>query len=75
MDHKYVSSKGGRSTKRKYGKGHYSAMGKRSAEVRMEKYGTEGFLQLSRLGVEARKRKAEAKKGMLQKVMEKIASV
>lgn len=75
MDHKFVSAKGGRAVKKKYGKGHYSEMGKKSAEVRMEKYGTEGFRELSRLGVEARRRKAEAKKGILQKVMEKIASV
>lgn len=58
MDHKIVSRKGGMTTKEKYGREHYSAMGKRGAEAKLKMYGPGYFLKLSALGVAARRVKA-----------------
>ena len=74
MDHKEVSAKGGRKTMRKYGKKHFSKIGKRGAKAKLAKYGTEYFTNLSRLGVEARKKKALAKKGIIERVVEAVTS-
>jgi len=68
MDHREISSKGGRTTKKRYGKEHFSKIGKKGAKSRLKKYGTAYFKELSKLGVEARKKKAEAKKNVFHDI-------
>ncbi len=75
MDHKKISSKGGRTTKKRYGKQHFSDIGKKGGESKLKMYGIDYFKQLSQKGVEARRKKAEAKKGIVQRVVETIASI
>ena len=85
MDHKLVSAKGGRMTKRKYNEKividgrkvnkHYSEIGKRGGKAKLKMYGVDYFKKLSALGVAARVKKAQAKKGIIQKVVEAVASI
>ncbi len=72
MDHRKISSRGGTSTAKRYGKDHYSELGKKGAEARLAKYGTEYYKELSRKGVEARRRKAEEKKSLTEKIVDFI---
>ena len=75
MDHKLVSARGGRATKRKYGKKHFSELGKRGGASKLKMYGLDYFKRLSALGVEARKKKAEEKKELGKRIVEKLLSV
>ena len=75
MDHIDIVTKGGMMTKKKYGREHYSMMGKRSAKIRLKRFGIEGFKKLSALGVAARQAKAQSKKSLSQKIGEVIASI
>jgi len=74
MDHREVSAKGGRATKRKYGKAYFSELGKRGGQANLTMYGVDYFKKLSAKGVEARKKKADAKKSLVQRVVENILS-
>lgn len=60
MDHLTVSTKGGISTKTKYGLIHYTQIGKLGAQKNKMK-GKEYFLELSRMGVKARLAKLKNK--------------
>ncbi len=61
MDHLTISTKGGISTKEKYGLTHYSDIGKLGAQKNLETKGKEYFLELSRKGVKARLAKIKNK--------------
>lgn len=56
------ASKGGNTTKSKYGVEHYSNMGKKSAAATKKKYGPDYFKEFAKRGLEARLKKAAAKK-------------
>lgn len=74
MDHKTVSARGGKKTMKLYGSEHFSDMGHRGAVSRLKKYGTDYYKELSRKGVEARRAKAQAKKSLLQRVVESVTN-
>ena len=57
---------GGMATKIKYGREHYSSMGKRGGKSKFAKYGKEYFIKLSLLGVAARLKKISDKKALDQ---------
>jgi hypothetical protein len=47
--HKAVSAAGGKSTLKKYGKKHYSEMGKKGAKTKLKKYGKDYFKKIRKL--------------------------
>ncbi|MEK7180317.1 MAG: hypothetical protein AAB706_02480 [Patescibacteria group bacterium] len=57
MDHRIIARKGGNKTLEKYGREHFSAIGKRGAEAKVRIFGPDYFTKLSALGVAARKAK------------------
>lgn len=72
---KNVSKLGGKALLEKYGREHFSDMGKRSAKARAGTQGPEYFRNLQRLGVEARRKRKEEKKGLGEKIVDKILSI
>lgn len=85
MDHKKISARGGLMTKKKYSETievngrmvnkHFSDIGRRGIRANIKKHGTEYYTNLSALGVAARRAKAQAKKGIMQKVVEAVVSL
>ena len=85
MDHRKVSARGGRMTKKKYGEmivladgrkvnKHYSEIGRRGGKAKLKMYGIDYFKKLSELGVAARKKKAESKKPLMQRIVDTIVT-
>jgi hypothetical protein len=75
MDHKAISSKGGKKTLKKYGKGHFGKMGVKGGKAKLKMYGIDYFKKISALGVLARKKKAKQKsKSIVQKIADVILS-
>lgn len=75
MDHRKISAKGGRTTKKRYGSANFRRIGTIGGNTLLSRRGSEYFRELSRKGVEARKKKAARKKPILTRVIETIASV
>lgn len=85
MDHRKVSAKGGRMNKKNHSEmievdgkmvnKHFSEIGRRGIKANIKKHGTDYFTNLSALGVAARRAKAQAKKGIIQKVVEAVTSL
>ncbi len=57
MNHKKISSKGGKTTFEKYGPDHFAEMGRKGAESKLKK-DPEYFRKLSIMAQEARKKRA-----------------
>lgn len=54
MNHKEICSTGGKSTLKKYGKEHFSEMGKKGANTLKEKYGKDYYSKISK-GIKLKK--------------------
>jgi len=63
---------GGNKVLKKYGKKHFSEMGKKGAMANIKKYGTDFFKKLSLAGVEARKAKRDASRTVIEKIKDAI---
>lgn len=70
MDHKIISARGGKKTLKRFGKKHFSEIGKLGGAAKLKKYGTDYFKNISAKGVAARRAKAEKKKSLLQHVVD-----
>ena len=85
MDHKLISAKGGRMTKKKYSEvimvngkkvnKHYSEMGKRGGKAKLKMFGVDYFKNMAAKSVEARKKKIEDAKSLGQKIVETVTSI
>lgn len=70
LKHSEVVKRGGQATFSKYGREYFSKLGKKSAKVKLRRFGTDYYKHLSELGVAARKEKKN--KNLIQKVVEVI---
>jgi general stress protein YciG len=72
LDHKEFSSRGGKKTFFKYGRKHFSEIGKKGMKTNIKLYGKEFFVKLSAAGVAARKAKRDAAKPLVEKIKDAI---
>jgi hypothetical protein len=57
MNHKQISSKGGQTTKARYGVEHFSRLGKLGGAAKLKMYGPDYFRKISAIAVRARQKK------------------
>jgi hypothetical protein len=60
LTHKEVSSRGGSTTSKKYGKEHFKDLQKKSHQAVLKKYGSDFYKNMSKKGVEAKRKKQQA---------------
>ncbi len=73
LTHKQFSSRGGKKTFKRYGKKHFSEIGKKGVKAKIKKYGTDYFIKLSQAGVAARKAKRDANRSLVEKIVDVIS--